>query len=221
MFEINVDAQEMVVSALNCTFPESHKLILCHSPGSIHSNGCCNLGTHDLFRELLSESRDNFISVFPNIRSVLNMMSKHETNGFQFEVVLACHEHCDLVGLIAELIGKFSGSHKFISHVRSLCKLPEKTLEPHASLTYLVGLSSNRKIQWDWTLKDSDEVSIPKAMYAQENVQNILGQKKGHCRASDRAGMAALTMMTPKTVKPSPLMLVDGRTALTIGNSHG
>ena len=153
MFEINVNAQQMVVFAVNCMFPENYKLILCHSLRSLHSNRCCHLGTYDLFRELLSENRDNFISVFPNIGSVLNMMSKHETNGFQFEVVLACHKHCDLVGLIAELTEKFPGSHKFISHVRSLCKLPEKTLEPHASLTYLVRLCSNRKdyFEMQWT----------------------------------------------------------------------
>ncbi len=183
MFEINSDAQQIVVSALNFLYPDDHKLILCHPPGELQSSGCCSLGTHDLFRELLTDKRDNFISAFPNIHSVVNTIQRYETQGFSFEVVLACHEHCDLIGLIAELIEKFAGSHKFISRVRSLCKLPEKTLKPYAALTYVVGLSSNRgdhfDIQWDWTLKKSDDLSIPKAMYALDAVQELLGKKKG------------------------------------------
>ncbi len=78
MFEINAEAQQMDVSALNFMFPDSHRLILCHSPGKLQSNGCCSLGTHDLFRELLSDKRDNFISVFPNIHSVINTIPRYE-----------------------------------------------------------------------------------------------------------------------------------------------
>ena len=161
---------------------QDQKLILCHSPGEIQSNGLCSLGTHDLFREWIEDRRDDFISVFPNIYSIVNTMRRSQIHGFSFEVVLSCHEKCDLVGLIAELIEKFSDGHKFIRSVRSLCKLPEKTLKPHATLTYIVGLSSDRcsqiDIWWGWELKKSDELSIPKAMYASEVVQDILGKKK-------------------------------------------
>ena len=139
---------------------QDQKLILCHSPGEIQSNGLCSLGTHDLFREWIEDRRDDFISVFPNIYSIVNTMRRSQIHGFSFEVVLSCHEKCDLVGLIAELIEKFSDGHKFIRSVRSLCKLPEKTLKPHATLTYIVGLSSDRcsqiDIWWGWELKKSD-----------------------------------------------------------------
>ena len=70
------------------------------------------------------------VSVLPNIHSIINSMSKQESNGFHFEVVLTCHENCDPVGLIAELVEKFSSSHKFITHVQSVCKLPKDTLKP-------------------------------------------------------------------------------------------
>ena len=171
--------------ALICVSADCFKkeLSSCHSPGELQSNGCCSLGTHDLFRELLTDKRDDFIFVFPNIHSIVNAIPRFETQGFSFEVVLARHEHCDLIGLIAELIEKFAGSHKFINRVKSLCRLPEKTVKPYAALTYVVGLSSNRgghiDIQWDWTLKKSDDLSIPKAMYALDAVQEFLGKKNG------------------------------------------
>ena len=168
---------------MNTHHLRDQKLILCHSPGEIQSNGYCNLGTHDLFRELIEDRREDFLSVFPNIHTIVNSMRKSQTHGFSFEVVLSCHEKCDLIGLIAELMEKFSGGHKFIDRVRSLCRLPEKTLKPHATLTYIVGLSSDRcshiDIQWCWDLKKSDDLSIPKAMYALDVVQNILGKKNG------------------------------------------
>ena len=106
-------------------------------------------------------------------------MRKTQIHSFSFEVVLFCHEKCDLVGLIAELIEKFSGGHKFIHSVRSLCRLPEKTLKPHATLTYVVDSCSQIDIQWNWDLKKSDDLSIPKAMYALDVVQDILGKKNG------------------------------------------
>ena len=182
MFDICPDAQQAVVSALNSHHLRNHKLILCHSPGEIQSNGYCSLGTHDLFRELLVDGREDFVSVFPNIHSLVNTMQTSLTQGFSFEVVLSCHEKCDLVGLVAEF-EKFAGGHKFINRVRSLCRLPEKTLKPYATLAYIVGLSSDRfsriDIQWDWDLRKSDDLSIPKAMYALEVVQDFLGKKKG------------------------------------------
>ena len=81
---------------------------------------------------------EDFVSVFPNfnIHLIINTMQKSLTQGFSFEVVLSCHEKWDLVGLIAELLEKFAGSHKFINRVKSLCKLPEKTLKPYATLAY-------------------------------------------------------------------------------------
>ena len=167
---------------MNNKFQGKQKLILCHTPGSIRSNGGCNLGTHDLLKELLTDGRDDFVSVFPNIHSIINSIAKQESNGFQFEVVLTCHENCDPVGLIADLVEN-SNSHKFFTHVQSVCKLPKNTLKPYISHAYIVGFNSNREehidVQWDWTLKESDDISIPKAMYAQESVQDILSQKKG------------------------------------------
>lgn len=199
MFDISPDAQQAVVSALNFLHPHDHKLILCHSPGELQSNGCCSLGTHDLFRELLIDRRDGFVSVFPNIHSIVNTMQRFQTQGFSFEVVLACHEKCDLVGLIAELIEKFAGSHKFINRVKSLFRLPEKTLKPYAALTSIVGLSSDRgyhiDIQWDWTLKKSDDLSIPKAMFALEVVQDFLGKKK-ETLSSFRSGRNGCTFQS-------------------------
>ena len=143
----------------------------------------CNLGTHDLLKDLLTDNRDDLVVVLPNIHMVINSLSKHESHGFQFEIVLTCHENCDPIGLIAELIGKFSSSHKFITHVHSLCRLPKDTLRPHVSHAYIVGLSSNRdnhsEVQRDWALKESDDLAIPKAIYAQEDIRDILCQKKG------------------------------------------
>ena len=104
MFDICPDAQQAVVSALNTQHLQEQKLILCHSPGEIQSNGLCSLGTHDLFRGLIEDKREDFISVFPNIHLIVNSMRKAQCRGFSFEVVLSCHEKCDLIGLLAELI---------------------------------------------------------------------------------------------------------------------
>ena len=170
MFEICPDAQQAVVSAVNTQHQKQQKLILCHSLGEIQSNGLCSLDTHDLFRELIEDKREDFISVFPNIHLVVNSMRKAQCQGFSFKVVLSCHEKCDLIGLLAELIEKFAGCYKFIHRVQSLCRLSEKTLRPHATLTCIVGLSSNSSpqidIHWNGDLKKSDDLSFPKAMFA-------------------------------------------------------
>ena len=60
MFDICPDTQQAVVSALNSHHLQDQRLILCHSPGEIQSNGYCSLGTHDLFRELIEDRRDPF-----------------------------------------------------------------------------------------------------------------------------------------------------------------
>ena len=138
MFEICPEAQQAVVSALNAHHLQEQKVILCHSPGQIQATGFCSLGTHDLFRELVEDRHEDFISVFPNIQSVVNSMRRMQVNGFAFEVVLSCHEKSDLISLLAELIEKFAGAHKFIHGVKSLCRLPEKTLKPHPTLTYML-----------------------------------------------------------------------------------
>ena len=144
MFEICPEAQQAVVSALNAHHLQEQKVILCHSPGQIQAAGFCSLGTHDLFRELVQDRHEDFVSVFPNIQSVVNSMRRMQVNGFAFEVVLSCHEKSDLICLLAELIEKFAGAHKFIHSVKSLCRLPEKTLKPHPTLTYVVRLQSDR-----------------------------------------------------------------------------
>ena len=182
MFDICPDAQQAVVSALNTQHLQDQKLILCHSPGEIQSNGLCSLGTHDLFRELIEDKSEDFVSVFPNIHAIVNTMRKAQFRGFSFEVVLSCHERCDLIGLLAELIERFAGGHKFIHSVKSLCRLPEKTLKPHATLTYIVGLCSDIcsqiDIHWDGELKKSDDLSFPKAMFALDVIQDILGKNQ-------------------------------------------
>ena len=144
-----------------------------------------------MFRELIEDKREDFISVFPNIHLVVNSMRKAQCRGFSFEVVLSCHEKCDLIGLLAELIEKFAGGYKLIHRVQSLCRLPEKTLRPHATLTYIVGLCSNGSpqidIHWNGELKKSDDLSFPKAMFALESIQDILG-KKNRLMSSFRSG---------------------------------
>ena len=35
------------------------------------------------------------------------------------------------------------------------------------------------EMQWDWAPKESDELSVPKAIYAQEDIRDLLNQKKG------------------------------------------
>ena len=190
MFDICPEAQQAVVSALNAQHLQEQKVILCHSPGQIQATGFCNLGTHDLFRELVEDKREDFVSVFPNIQSVVNSMRRMQSNGFAFEVVLSCHEKSDLISLLAELIEKFAGAHKFIHSVKSLCRLPEKTLKPHPTLTYFVGLQSDRcshiDIHWNGELKKSD-LSFPKSMFALDPIQEILG-KKSKLLSSFRAG---------------------------------
>ena len=109
---------------LNAHHLQEQKVILCHSPGQIQATGFCSLGTRDLFRELVEDRHEDFISVFPNIQSVVNSMRRMQVNGFAFEVVLSCHEKSDLISLLAELIEKFAGAHKFIHSVKSLCRLP-------------------------------------------------------------------------------------------------
>ena len=195
MFDICPDAQQAVVSALNTYHLRDHKLILRHSPGEIQSSGYCNLGTHDLFRELIEARREDFIYVFPNIHSVVNAMRKSQTHGFSLR--LSCPAMRSVISLVLLLNSlKNVGGHKFITQVRSLCRLPEKTLKPHATLAYVVGLSSDRcshiDIQWSWDLKKSDDLSIPKAMYALDVVQNILGKKNG-LLSSFRAGRNGCT----------------------------
>ena len=132
-------------------------------------------------------------------------MRKAQCRSFSFEVVLSCHEKCDLIGLLAELIEKFAGGNKFIHRVQSLCRLPEKTLRPHATLTYIVGLCSNGSpqidIHWNGELKKSDDLSFPKAMLALESIQNILGKKIDLCLALDRAEMAVPAMKTRITAR--------------------
>ena len=111
-------------------------------------------------------------------------------------VEVSCHEKCDLIGLLAELIEKFAGGYKFIHRVQSLCRLPEKTLRPHATLTYIVGLCSNGfpqiDIHWNGELKKSDDLSFPKAMFALESIQDILG-KKNRLMSSFRSGRNGCT----------------------------
>ena len=191
LFDICPEAQQAVVSALNSQHLQEQKVILCHSPGEIQSTGLCSLGTHDLFRELIEDKREDFVSVFPNIHTVVNYMRKMQINGFSFEVVLSCHEKCDLIGLLAELIEKFAGGHKFIHSVKSLCRLPKKALKPHPTLTYVVGLQSDRcsqiDIHWNGELKKSDDLSFPKTMFALDTIQDILG-KKSRLLSSFRTG---------------------------------
>ena len=196
MFDISSEAQQAVVSALNAQHLQEQKVILCHSPGQIQATGFCNLGTHDLFRELIEDKRGDFVSVFHNIHSVVNSMRRMQSNGFAFEVVLSCHEKCDLISLLAELIEKFAGAHKFIHSVKSLCRLPEKTLKPHPTLTYVVGLQSDRcshiDIYWNGELKKSDDLSFPKSMFALDAIQDILG-KKSKLLSSFRTGRNGCT----------------------------
>ena len=79
-----IEAQQIVVSVLIRKWHGNRKLILCHSPGSIQSNGGCNLGTHDLLKELLTDGWDDFVAVFPNIHAVINSPSKHESKMVSF-----------------------------------------------------------------------------------------------------------------------------------------
>ena len=177
MFDLCPDAQQAVVTALNAHHLQEQKVILCHSPGQIQAAGFCSLGTHDLFRELIEDKREDFVSVFPNVKSVVNSMRRMQSSGFAFEVVLSCHEKSDLISLLAELIEKFAEAHKFIHSVKSLCRLPEKTLKPHPTLTYVVGLRSDRcshmDIHWNGELKEGDDLSFPKSMFALDTIQDI------------------------------------------------
>ena len=84
MFDICTDAQQAVVSVLNTQHLQDQKLILCHSPGKIQSNGLCSLGTHDLFRELIEDKREDFVSVFPDIHAIVNSMRRAQFRGFSF-----------------------------------------------------------------------------------------------------------------------------------------
>ena len=88
MFEICPEAQQAVVSALNAHHLQEQKVILCHSPGQIQATGFCSLGTHDLFRELVEDRHEDFISVFPNIQSVVNSMRRMQVNGFLLYSIL-------------------------------------------------------------------------------------------------------------------------------------
>ena len=191
MFEICPEAQQAVVSALNANHLQEQKVILCHSPGQIRATGHCSLGTHDLFRELVEDRHEDFVSVFPNIQNVINSMRRLQVNGFAFEVVLSCHEKSDLISLMAELIEKFAGAHKFIHSVKSLCRLPEKTLKPFPTIAYVVRLQSDRcsyiDIHWNGEMKKSDDLSFPKSMFALDSIQDILG-KKNRLLSSFRAG---------------------------------
>ena len=102
-----------------------------------------------------------------------------------------------LLALLLNLLKNFQEATSLFHSVRSLCRLPEKTLKPHATLTYIVGLSSDRcsqiDIQWSWDLKKSDDLSIPKAMYASDVVQDILGKKNGPL-SSFRSGRNGCTI---------------------------
>ena len=87
----------------------------------------------------------------------------------------------------------------------------------------IVGLSSGRSshidIQWDWDLKTSDDLSIPKAMYSLEVVQDILGKKKDRYPAFGRAEMAVLILMTLRIVKPLLLIPTKDHTTITLVSS--
>ena len=98
-----------------------------------------------------------------------NSMRRLQVNGFAFEVVLSCHEKSDLISLLAELIEKFAGAHKFIHSVKSLCRLPEKTLKPYPTITYVVRLQSDRcsyiDIHWNVMTSPFPSLCLPWTLF--------------------------------------------------------
>ena len=141
-YEVDINAQRLVVEALGQRNFQAGRNVLCHSASDIYSNNGLLVTTHDRLNELLTHKQVAVTSVFPNV-SHIRKVCKDMREEFKLEIVLACHSSCDPVDVAMDILGKFSNEFVFVRQVEYLVELPPGTYrKKSASIAFTVIFSN-------------------------------------------------------------------------------
>ena len=118
-YEVDINAQRLVVEALGQRDFQAGRNVLCHSASEVSSNNGLLVTTHDRLNELLTHKQCAVTSVFPNV-SHIRKMCRDLREEFKLEIVLACHSLRDPFEVAMDILGKFSNEFAFVRKVEFL-----------------------------------------------------------------------------------------------------
>ena len=193
-YEVDINAQRMVVEALGQRNFQAGRHVLCHSASDIHSNNGLLVTTHDRLYELLTHRQVDVTSVFPSV-SHIRRLCKDIKEDFRLEIVLACHSSSDPTDVVIETLGKFSNDFFSLKRVEYLVELPSGTYwKKSASIAYVVSISNasqdDLNLFWKSRVNNQKEALLPRAIVETSEISEVLNDQRGPlaCKTLQRNG---------------------------------
>ena len=207
-YDVDINAQRLVVEALGQRNLQAGRHVLCHSASDI----CSNNGLLVTLDELLTHKQVDVTSVFPSM-SYIKRTCKDIKEDFRLEIVLACHSSCDPADVIIEILGKFSNDFFSLKRVEYLVELPLGTYwKKSSSIAYVISISNASQDElhlfWKSRVNNQKEALLPRAILETSEISEVLNDQRGPlacktlqrngCREVSNAGNAvSITFKTP------------------------
>ena len=211
-YEVDINAQRLVVEALGQRNFQSGRHVLCHSASDIYSNNGLLVTTHDRLYELLTHRQVDVTSVFPNV-SYIRRVCKDIKEDFKLEIVLACPSSSDPADVVIEILGKFSNDFFLLRRVEYLGELPLGTYwKKSPSIAYVVSISNTSQddlnLFWKSHVNKQKEALLPRAIVETSEISEVLNDQRGplacktlqrnSCKEVSNAGNAvSITFKSP------------------------
>ena len=211
-YEVDINAQRLVVEALGQRNFQAGRNVLCHSASDIYTNNGLLVTTHDRLNELLTHKQVDVTSVFPNV-SYIRKVCKDIKEEFKLEIVLACHSSCDPVDVAIDILGKFSNDFVFLRRVEYLVELPPGTYrKKSSSIAFVVSISNAHHdelhLYWKNQVNMQKEALLPRAIVESSDISDVLNDQRGlfacktlqknSCKEVNNAGNAvSITFKSP------------------------
>ena len=191
-YEVDTNAQRLVVEALGQRNFQAGRNVLCHSASDIYSNNGLLVTTHDRLYELLTHKQVDVTSVFPNV-AYIRRVCKDIKEDFKLEVVLACHSSCDPADVAIEILGKFSNDFFLLRRVEYLVELPPGTYwKKSSSIAYVVSISNashdELHLFWKSHVNKQKEALLPRSIVETSEISEVLNDQRGPlaCKTLER-----------------------------------
>ena len=211
-YEVDINAQRLVVEALGQRNFQAGRHVLCHSASDIHSNNGLLVTTHDRLYELLTHRQVDVTSVFPNV-SYIRRLCRDIKEDFKLEIVLACHSSSDPADVVIEILGKFSNGFFSLTRVEYLVELRLGTYwKKSSSIAYVVSISNasqdDLNLFWKSHVNNQKEALLPRAIVETSEISEVLNDQRGplacktlqrnSCKEVSNAGNAvSITFKSP------------------------
>lgn len=185
---VNVEAQQIVIDALNNQCQNFRKNVLCHTPSALKvQEGAKDgllLSTHDRLGELFASSTESTVAVFPNMSFVRRLCKQFQHEKFSIELVFAINACSDPCMLALDLMTKFRTDLGFAVKASYLAPLPIGTFRrKQAFVAYIVSITNEVVDSFDifWECREGVrfEALLPKTIIELPDIKKLLEEKGG------------------------------------------